>query len=115
MDCSTTGTVMRKMISMTSMTSTRGVVLMSDIGVSSPSPDSPTCIAMTRLPVLVRRPPDGGAGKRAAGPWRPRRHFPYGLDVLAAPVEAAVVPAAGRDAGARGADTAGRTAPPEIM
>src|SRR4051812_43178404 len=115
-DCSTTGTVMRKMISMTSMTSTRGVVLMSDIGVSSPSPDSPTCIAMIRLPVLVRRRQRGGAGKLAAGP-EPRRLFPYGLDVLAAPVDAAVpvaVPAAGRVAAARGAAIVGRTVPPEI-
>src|SRR3954468_2810257 len=100
---------MRKMISMTSMTSTRGVVLMSDIGVSSPSPDSPTCIAIIRLPVLVRRRQRGGAGKWAAGPARPRRLFPYGFDVLAAPVEAAVPAAAGRAAAARGAATAGRT------
>src|SRR4051812_32755549 len=113
-DCKTTGTVMRKMISMTNMTSTRGVVLMSDIGVSSPSPDSPTCIAMIRLPVLVRRRPCGGAGKGAAGPAGPRRLFPYGFDVLAAPVEAAAVPAAGRVAAARGAATVGRTVPPEI-
>ena len=34
----TTGTVIRKMMSNTSMTSTSGVVLMSDIGDSSPSP-----------------------------------------------------------------------------
>src|SRR3954467_469101 len=107
-DWNTTGTVMRKMISMANMTSTRGVVLMSDIGVSSPSPDSPTCIAIIRLPVLVRRRPRGGAGEQAAGPAEPRRLFPYGLDVLAAPVDAA---AAGRAAAARGAATAGRTAP----
>jgi hypothetical protein len=39
-----TGTAMRKMISSTSITSTSGVVLMSDIGRSSPPP--PTDIAI---------------------------------------------------------------------
>jgi hypothetical protein len=36
--CRATGTAMMKMISITSITSTRGVVLMSDIGVSPPPP-----------------------------------------------------------------------------
>src|SRR4051812_49485099 len=102
---------MRKMISMTSMTSTRGVVLMSDIGVSSPSPDSPTCIAMIRLPVLVRRRPRGGAGRGTAG-HGPRRLLAYDLDVLAVPVEAAVDPAAGGAARARCATNRGRARAP---
>jgi hypothetical protein len=45
-----TGTAIRKMISSTSMTST-GVVLISDIGLSSPPP--PTDIAMGFYPVLA--------------------------------------------------------------
>ena len=40
-DWMTTGTVIRKMMSSTSMTSTSGVVLMSDIGVSSPPSEGP--------------------------------------------------------------------------
>src|SRR5438270_2336833 len=45
----TTGTVMRKMMSSTSMTSTSGVVLMSDIGVSSPLSLGPTLMAIVRI------------------------------------------------------------------
>jgi hypothetical protein len=45
----TTGTVMRKMMRSTSMTSTSGVVLMSDIGDSSPPSPGPTLMAMIRF------------------------------------------------------------------
>jgi hypothetical protein len=40
---------MMNMIRSTSMTSTSGVVLMSDIGVSSPSLEPPTFIAMSSV------------------------------------------------------------------
>src|SRR3546814_2602685 len=48
----TTGIAMRKMMSNTSMTSTKGVVLMSDIGVSSP-PSDPTLIAIDQIPNIA--------------------------------------------------------------
>jgi hypothetical protein len=43
-----TGTVIRKMISSTSMMSTSGVVLMSDMDVASSSSAGPTLIDMSR-------------------------------------------------------------------
>jgi len=43
----TTGTVIRKMISSTSMMSTSGVVLISEIELPSSSPPLPTLIAMS--------------------------------------------------------------------
>ena len=49
--CIATGTAMMKMISITSITSTRGVVLMSDIGVSAPPP---TAIAIACCPISLQ-------------------------------------------------------------
>jgi hypothetical protein len=50
--CNTTGTVIRKMINNTSITSTSGVVLMSDMGTSSPSSAGPTLIDILSWPSL---------------------------------------------------------------
>ena len=44
--CRTTGMVIRKMISSTSITSTRGVVLIVDTRSSSPASEGPTAMAM---------------------------------------------------------------------
>src|SRR3569833_1904144 len=48
-DVVTTGMVIRKMISSTSITSTRGVVLIADMTSSSSPEAGPTAIAMARL------------------------------------------------------------------
>src|SRR5687768_4910588 len=92
----TTGTVMRKMMSSTSMTSTSGVVLMSDIGTSSPpSPSWPTFMDIFYLPILY---PDGPPGGTDA-PSRRRAS-----DLLRARIGRA-----GRAAGRRGAARRDRT------
>ena len=49
MEVVTTGMVIKKMISSTSMTSTSGVVLMADMTASSPSSLEPTFMDMTGL------------------------------------------------------------------
>jgi hypothetical protein len=88
----TTGTVIRKMIRSTSMTSTSGVVLMSDIGVSSPLSDS----WPTFMPILAfsYRVSDVGSGPGGApGPARspyiffgPAFGAPAAVPVAAAPL-----------------------------
>src|SRR6187397_2996961 len=49
--CATTGIVIKKMISSTSITSTRGVVLIAET-TSSSSPENPTFMAMASAPVV---------------------------------------------------------------
>src|SRR3954470_2390874 len=72
---------MRKMISSTSMTSTSGVVLMSDIGASSPPSLGPTLMAMFRiLSWQIACKADGGGGA-APSPPGPRQ---AGSDLLRA-------------------------------
>src|SRR6187401_1586073 len=103
---------MRKMISSTSMTSTRGVVLMSDIGVSSSPPDSPTCIDMFQF-LSWHSAAHRAAGNTAAELKSAAAEVGYAFwPVVAAP---AVPAAAGRvaaPAAGRAVAAAGRTDPP---
>src|SRR5512140_1302010 len=68
----TTGMVIRKMISSTSITSTRGVVLMVEMTSSSSPPDGPTAIDMKS---------SGTAGRRLRG--LPGRAQDHGVEFLA--------------------------------
>src|SRR5579859_7386063 len=65
-DCVTTGIVIRKMISRTSITSTRGVVLMVELTSSSSLLSLPTFIAM-RIPSRYRRSTTTNASSALAG------------------------------------------------
>src|ERR1700712_825244 len=67
----TTGIVIRKMISSTSITSTSGVVLMADTAWSSP-PEAGRFIAMSGR--RCRRCARGGASMLARGGGRPQQH-----------------------------------------
>src|SRR5437763_8748387 len=107
MDWTTTGTVMRKMMSSTSMTSTSGVVLMSDIGESSPPSLGPTLMAMFRiLSWQSRAKADGGDGADPV-PAEPAQTF-FGPAVVA-PMALPVAVVAGRVAPAGAATTCGFT------
>src|ERR1700733_6370340 len=70
----TTGMVIRKMINNTSMTSTKGVVLIADrTSSSSPPSAGPTCIAISGGP-CERLVGDAGCPRCGAGPRTAEQH-----------------------------------------
>src|SRR5512141_933691 len=69
----TTGMVIRKMISSTSITSTRGVVLIAEMTSSSPPSDGPTAMAMAIAPAVA-----GGRLRGLSG-----RAHDHGVEFLA--------------------------------